>query len=381
MRVLITLLFFIPLIISCSQKENKMAPSSNEDAAVRGVWLTNVASDALYSRENVVEAVALCDELGFNSIFVVTFNKGYTVYQSAIMDSLFGQSIIPDLEGRDPLQEVIEEAHKRNIKVFAWFEFGFSPSMGDSTGGHIIQKFPHWASKDKEGTITEKNDFQWMNAFHPEVQDFIRSLIFEVVQKYDVDGIQGDDRLPALPSNGGYSEFTKNLYAQEHSGNMPPSYEKDYHWVKWRSGKLNLFLKDLVTDLRAMDEDLIISMAPSIYEWSEENYLQDWPTWMNMGLVDLIIPQVYRYNIEAYTYELDKILEQQLGNVPSHAFVPGVLLQVSDYNPDEALLEQFIQSNRERGIDGEVFFYYEGIKKYPELFKKYYLPKKPFPTY
>ena len=38
-------------------------------------------------------------------------------------------------------------------------------------------------------------------------------------------------------------------------------------------------------------------MAPSIYPWSEEEYLQDWPTWMQKGYVDLVCPQVYRYNI------------------------------------------------------------------------------------
>jgi uncharacterized lipoprotein YddW (UPF0748 family) len=219
-----------------------------------------------------------------------------------------------------------------------------------------------------------------MNPFHLEVQDFIRTLIFEVVEKYDVDGIQGDDRLPALPSNGGYSEYTKSLYASEHNGKMPPEYEKDYAWIKWRSDKLNLFLKDLVSDLRQKDPDLIISMAPSIYEWSEENYLQDWPTWINMGLVDLIIPQVYRYNLQAYNYELDKILTQQLGNIPANAFVPGVLLQVNNYNPSDSLLRAFIASNRARGIDGEVFFFYEGIKKFPELFKEMYGGKAPFPS-
>lgn len=374
-------LFGLLLLVFLSGCEQQKTAHNEKIEAVRGVWLTNVASDALYSRENIREAVENCKELGFNTIFMVSWNKGYTIYQSDVMQEHFGTSIIPDLAGRDPLQELIEEAHARDIKVFAWFEFGFAASINDPTGGHILQKYPHWAARDIEGNIAEKNNFQWMNPFHPEVQEFIQSLIIEVVEKYEVDGIQGDDRLPALPSNGGYSEFTKALYASEHSGKNSPEYAKDYQWVKWRSSKLNLFLKKLVEDLRQRDPELIISMAPSIYEWSEENYLQDWPTWLDMGLVDLIIPQVYRYNLKAYENELDKILSQQLGNVPEYAFVPGVLLQVSEYNPTDSLLQSFIDANRARSIHGEVFFFYEGIKKYPDLFKSAYSEPVSFPSF
>lgn len=348
-------------------------------AAVRGVWLTNVASQALYSRANVREAVSLCHELGFNTIFVVTWNRGYTLYPSPTLQALTGDSIHPDFAGRDPLQEVIEEAHLRGMKVFAWFEFGFAASYGDSTGGPLLRARPAWASRDQEGRITEKNGFQWMNAFHPEVQDFVRSLVREVAVGYAVDGIQGDDRLPALPSNGGYDDFTTQLYGAEHSGEAPPAYAQDYAWIKWRSARLNQFLAEMVGELRTLRPDLIISMSPSIYPWSEENYLQDWPTWLRMGLVDLVVPQVYRYDFAPYARELDKILLTQLGDFPRAQFCPGVLLQVDNYNPSDKLLRQMVDYNRAQGLEGEVFFFYEGIKKKKKLFRQLYRDRRPFP--
>ncbi len=339
---------------------------------MRGVWLTSVASDALHSRKNIKEAVTLCHQLGFNTIFVVTWNSGYTLYPSEVLKSITGKSIDPLFEGRDPLQELIEEAKRVNIKVHAWFEFGFSASYKDSTGGSILQAKPEWASRDQSGKITEKNGFQWMNALHPEVQDFIKSLILEVIQNYEIDGIQGDDRLPALPSNGGYDDFSVSLYKKEHAGNEPPQNEKDYDWIKWRSAQLNSFLKELVQEIRNQDPKVIISMAPSIYPWSEENYLQDWPAWLSMNLIDIIIPQVYRYNFDAYQREIDKIIDEQLGNFNRSHFYPGVLLQVDDYNPDPLLLAKTIDYNRSCHIKGEVFFFFEGIKKYKQFFTDRY---------
>ena len=41
------------------------------------------------------------------------------------------------------------------------------------------------------------------------------SLFQEVISKYDIDGVQGDDRLPAMPSIAGYEPSTIALYKQE----------------------------------------------------------------------------------------------------------------------------------------------------------------------
>ncbi|MDV7400669.1 family 10 glycosylhydrolase, partial [Arthrospira platensis SPKY1] len=97
----------------------RMQYAPTPSSPIRGFWLTNVASDVLYSREGIRQAVATAHELGFNTIYVVTWNKGYTVYPSRIMQQRFGQAIIPDLEGRDPLRELIEEAKPKGIRVIA----------------------------------------------------------------------------------------------------------------------------------------------------------------------------------------------------------------------------------------------------------------------
>ena len=60
-------------------------------------------------------------------------------------------------------------------------------------------------------------------------------------------------------------------------------------------------------------------------------------------------------------------------------FYPGVLLKVGDYYPDNEFLKQMIDLNRKNEINGEVFFFYEGIKKYPDFFKEIYKDRVVFP--
>jgi uncharacterized lipoprotein YddW (UPF0748 family) len=375
--------FFLALIIlaGCRPNDSKVSEQQPDqkyvlgyNAPVRGVWLTNVASDALYSKENIEAAVARCHEYGINTIFVVTWNKAMTMYRSQIMKELTGYELDPALDpensGRDPLQEVIDEARKYGIKVIAWFEFGFSSSYKEN-GGILLQHKPHWASLDAQGRLTTKNGFEWMNALDREVQDFILSLVLEVVNNYDVDGIQGDDRLPAMPSEGGYNPEVIEAYKRDNFGAAPPDYHKDFNWIQWRAEKLNEFMKRLYQEVKLADPDCIVSMSPSIFPWSKEEYLQDWPTWVNFGYVDMIVPQVYRRDIEAYSRTLEAQFRYVLPE-KMYQFVPGLLIRVGDEQPSEEFFIQMIETNRSLGFDGEVHFFYEGLQKYADILKDFY---------
>ncbi|MDR4987212.1 MAG: family 10 glycosylhydrolase [Bacteroidales bacterium] len=372
------LLIAIGMILLACQAETTNEESHRfvvgYDEPVRGVWLTNVASDALFSPENVIEAVEKCHRLGINTIFVVTWNKAMTMYRSRIMKEFTGYEIDPELDpdntGRDPLQEVIDEAAKYGIKVIAWFEFGFSSShMQD--GGLIIEKKPHWASLDYEGNLCTKNNFEWMNALDPEVQDFMLSLVLEVVNNYDVDGVQGDDRLPAMPSECGYNPAVIEAYKRDNFGEAPPSYHKDYNWVQWRAEILNNFQKRLYREVKAADPNCIVSMSPSIFPWSKEEYLQDWPTWVNFGYVDMIAPQIYRKDSLFYRRTLEATYNYILPE-KRHLMYPGVLIRVGDWQPSEDLLRFKLEENRRLGMEGEVFFFYEGLDTYTGLLNEFY---------
>jgi uncharacterized lipoprotein YddW (UPF0748 family) len=370
-KTLLPILLTLLALTACSNSKTQEAAEPTPHPT-RGVWLTNVDSDALFSKTGLEAAVEHCARLGFNTIYTVTWNRGYTLYPSAVMEKTFGVRIDPKLGGRDPLQELIDLAHAKNIRVVAWFEFGFASSYKEADGGYLLRQKPHWAARDSAGQIVSKNGFQWMNAFDPEVQDFVLSLVKEVVEKYDVDGIQGDDRLPALPSLAGYDSLTIAAYQTEHDGQRPPMNYKDTAWVDWRANRLNDFMGRMSRELRALDSTLTLSFSPSIYPWSKFEYLQDWPTWVKNGWVDEICPQVYRYDIEAYRSALNAIVNEQVAPEHHHLLAPGILLKVGDYIASDTLLRQMVEHNRSLGLEGEVFFFYEGLKRQEAFFEELY---------
>ena len=366
---------------------------------LRGVWITNVDSDVLFSRESIVEATDYLADRGFNVVFPVVWNKGYTLHPSEVAFEAFGKRQDPYFatRGRDPLQELITEAHRRGMEVIPWFEYGFASVYGDASGGHIIQANPHWAARDAQGRIAtmasisrSASPFYWMNAIHPEVQQFMIDLMMEVAQNYDIDGIQGDDRLPAMSVNAGYSDYTKQLYASEHGGAAPPSQYNSSAFVQWKADKLTNFAGKLFRTLKRQDSTLIMSFSPSIYSFSLTNYLQDWPNWIDSGYVDILHPQAYRYDVASYKQIIRSMFGQQPYSSQGYLYrsarnmvYPGVLIKAGGaFNDDDYILEA-VDFNRQYDLKGEVYFFFEGLDEKnndlaDSLFKyKYQLPAVP----
>ena len=330
---------------------------------IRGVWIANRPhSKVLESRDNIAEAMNFLQSYGFNLIFPVVWNRGYTLYPSQVMSKYQLPVIDPyyEQQQRDPLAEVITEAHKYNIKVIPWLEYGFAASHLLS-GGHLLQNYPHWQAKDIDGAIVRHGGLTWMNAFDPEVQQFMLEIIIEIISKYGVDGIQGCDRLPALPVTAGYDEKTTALYQTEFV-KVPPCNPKNQQWIQWRADLLTDFLARINQEVKAINPQAIISLSPAVYPFCLTNLLQDSKTWVERGLVDIIHPQIYRSSFLGYYQEIKK-LTKTFDRDSLNKFAPGLAFTANGKDITIKDLIRCIKLNRDRHLRGQVFFHYEGLRK------------------
>ncbi|AGY57759.1 glycoside hydrolase family 10 protein [Gloeobacter kilaueensis] len=331
-------------------------------SALRGVWLTNVGSAVLHSRQAIVEAMQLLADAGFNAVFPVVWNKGFTLYPSRVMGEHFGVEIDPLYaeQGRDPLAEVIEEAGRAGIRtVIPWFEYGFA-CAARADGGHILAARPEWRACERGGALLVKNGLAWMNAFDPQVQAFLIDLIVEVAENYPVQGVQGCDRLPGLPVEGGYDPLTLRRYAAA-TGREVPFDPQERRWLQWRADELTAFLERLRMCIKAVRSDLLLSLAPAVYPFSLTHLLQDVKAWSEQELFDLLHPQVYRENFRAYKVEIDKF-GRYLSSAALERTAPGIALKANGTELSREDLLRCVALNRDRKLLGEVFFFYEGLR-------------------
>ncbi|MGK7877232.1 MAG: glycoside hydrolase family 10 protein [Xenococcaceae cyanobacterium] len=381
--LVVTLALFshLPIALSTSSLSSLDTPTSTE---LRGVWLTNVASGVLFAPWGVNRAIARLSQLNFNTLYPVVWNRGHTFYPSDLAKRVTGISQEPLLKvmrgGSDVLAEIVKEGHRRGLSVIPWFEYGFI-APGNSK---LVRRHPDWLTQSRDGTKTSSqnrleqdlpNSSQppqssqskrarqqvWLNPFHPEVQEFIKELILEVVIYYDVDGIQLDDHF-GMPVEMGYDPFTIRLYQQEHQGRRPPDDPFDEEWMRWRANKITDFMAHIFQDVKAVKPKVKVSLSPNSHGFSYKNYLQDWRTWVQRGLVDELVLQLYRDDLSSFQAELSKpVVQFARRQIPvSIGILSGTLMRPVDM----AQIQRQVEMVRDLGFDGVSFFYWESLWSY-----------------
>jgi uncharacterized lipoprotein YddW (UPF0748 family) len=390
---LVISLTFCSLVLPALSKTSSPASVSPNLTELRGVWLTNVSSSVLFAPWRVNRAIQRLSQLNFNTVYPVVWNRGHTFYPSRVAQQVTGKTEDPFLNfmrgGSDVLAEIIEESHRWGLSVLPWFEYGLMvPAHSSFAKQHL-----NWLTQTREGkTILSDNkadaDFLkdapkqpfnllgwllppisnrsfkqqvWLNPFHPAVQRFIKDLILEVVANYDIDGIQLDDHF-GLPVELGYDPYTVKLYQQEHHGQKPPQNPLDSEWMRWRAAKLTNLMAQIVQAAKAVKPSVRISLSPNSYQFSYQNYLQDWKTWVQRGLVDELVLQVYRNDLASFQAEL----VQPAVQLARHKVPVSVGILTGTWNRPVSIerIKKQVQMVRDRGFEGVSFFYWETLWGY-----------------
>ena len=266
----------------------------------KAVWLTNVDSEVMNSRENLAKGLSRLSDLGFNTIYPAVWQRGYTLYPSEIARALTGSAVLPNslFVGRDLLAEVIELAQPLNIRVIPWFEYGLMvPPRSTVALQHpdLLLLDTHGNAQRIKSANNTLDPNAWLNPTHDRVRKFMVDLIADVVGRYPVAGIQLDDHF-SFPVELGYDLFTQQLFKQQNRAN----------WHEWRGLQLTELFSQIVSSVRSIRSDCIISISPNPLGFSKSRYLVDWQQWCNLELVDELVLQVYRDDLGAFKRELNK---------------------------------------------------------------------------
>ena len=354
--------------------------SMAEQVAVRGLFLPSPShTTSFINYENVCSSLDLMAELKFNTLFVCSWaatkaawNSDVLVQETSYTSPEQGNMYASYTGGSgDALKDIIAEAHKRDIKVVLWFEYGFMHKVGGvDFNDPLLAKHPGWIGINNKGEYANYNnsDF-YLNAYDPEVRSFFLSLMREVLTKYpELDGIQGDDRMPAMPINSGYDPVTSAAYL-EANGEEPPANYLSNKWQQFRLRILNDFAGDIWDLVKGIKPTAAVCFSPNAYPWCLNNLMQDWPTWVAEGHADLVSVQCYiPANYENY-------VTQALRYLPASKLNPAMILKNGGNILSEENIRSEIAINRAQGTCGESQFWFDGIKERADVFRELYSNK------
>ena len=265
----------------------------------------------------------------------------------------------------DPLQFAIEESRKRGMELHAWINpyravanTASESNTAQYAANHISRTHPEWLLA--VGTV------KILNPGLPEVRDYVTSVIMDIVDRYDVDGIHFDDYF--------YPSGTINddaAYAADPRGFPATAAGR----ADWRRDNVNLLIAQVGERIRAAKPWVKFGVSPSgIYRSSTDpaigsptssganqhfvHNFADSRTWLRQGWVDYLAPQVYWYIGQAGSdYKL--LVPWWSGN----AFGRHVYVGIADYKMNTAgwldpkqVANQIALNRAQAGIAGQIHF-------------------------
>lgn len=284
--------------IDFNHNNDKEAPIESEndyitlEGKMRGIWLSYIdispmlkGKDEDEFTKNIQEAFDNIRNFGFNTVFVQVRPFSDALYKSKYYPWSFLCSGVEGVDiDFDPLKIMVEEAHKRKMRIEAWLN-PFRVRT-EATGEMISDKNPakNWLNENSDSVI-RYNEGIYYNPGKEEVRELIINGIKEIVENYKVDGIHFDDYF--YPGTESYID--EEAYGEYLLNGGSLSLEQ------WRRENINTLIREVYYTIKSVDTRILFGVSPqgSMNNNYNNQYI-DVEEWVqNQGYIDYICPQIY----------------------------------------------------------------------------------------
>lgn len=348
-------------IQSANTALKSVVPYKNNE--FKGVWVRPVET----TDDQIEASVKRIKAAGIDNVFIETYFHGRTIFPSKTMESYGFVKQNEKFEGIDPLKVWIKYAHKNNIKVHIWFEtFYVGIQRPETNAGNILAVKPSWANKTKRNyninaptpSISEHNGF-FIDPANPEVQDFLLSLITEIIDNYKVDGINLDYiRYPQAVSvsdinSWGYTEFARNEFKTIYGKDPVELTVSDPLWMKWceyRRSKVTYFVSRVGALGREKGTYISAVIFPDRLS-ALNTKQQDWRTWSTRGYVNGFTPLFLTCNARTLNSLITNVINAK---APGTDLFAGLFVTFMGGSEEDLIRE--IHETRKINVNGVILF-------------------------
>ena len=271
-------------------------PASAGDSACRGLFVSLIQNPpTLSSREAMIELVSFAKKARIKILFVQIYRANQAWFPSKVGDPSFYETALKAL-GEDPFAFLIREAHGAGIEVHAWLNM---LSLSTNENSPLLKKYgPDILTRNLEEKklLTDyKIDSQYfLEPGDPRVRNELVAMVEEIVRTYpELDGIQFDYiRYPDSRPRYGYTRINMERFKQ--STGLKKIREGSRAWNDWKRAQVTELLKRLIQKARAIRPRIQVSATGCMsYVRAFHEAFQDWPSWVNGGLVDFVTVMNY----------------------------------------------------------------------------------------
>lgn len=211
-------------IFSCLQLSAQSSNNASPKHEFRATWFATVTNIDWPTASNLTvtqqkaELIAILDKLqagNINAVCLQVRSQGDALYKSSYEPWAVALTGTRGKDpGYDPLEYAIQEAHNRGMELHAWV----NPfRMSTTEGGRLTEAQVNslynglswnWVLTYDNGTFTG----QIIDPGYPAAREYIKNVVMEIVDKYDIDGILMDDYFYPYGGTTDEDDVSKGLH-------------------------------------------------------------------------------------------------------------------------------------------------------------------------
>ena len=230
----------------------------------------------------------------------------------------------------DPLAYLCTQAHAAGIEVHAWiggsggamYRVSLPPPNGifPPAGNATFAAHPEWfiapRANSEEGTPLPVDGYYSLDMGSPDVQEYLVSIVRELVTNYPIDGINWDDEINGAGYTAGFGYPAYNharsglaRYRLNTGATGTPS-NTDLAWSNYRRRFKNELMARVQAEIQSIKTNprqplrhttaaLAYGSPPGNCDFTTSTpylYFCDWAGMLQNGWVDAVIPQTYSKN-------------------------------------------------------------------------------------
>ena len=268
----------------------------------KAIWVTRWA---YRSPDDVRQIIASCASSGFDTVLLQVRGNATVFYPSRLEP--WAEEFYHRSPGFDPLAVACREARRHGIQLHAWVNAVPGWRGTDlPPANQLYNRHPDWFLYDQDGArqALEPDYYVALNPCLPEVREHIARVCAEIAGRYPVAGIHLD-YIRFLEPKKGHSfprdARTLELYrratghrvgARKTDEAMPE--DELRRWNAWKADQVTELVRTIRDRVHTANRNARITAAVMRTPERALSFVhQDWPRWLQLGLVDAVFPMQY----------------------------------------------------------------------------------------
>jgi N-acetylmuramoyl-L-alanine amidase len=274
---------------------------------MRGLWISRfdwIHSDPDSMKYRIIDIMKKTAEMHYNTVFFQVRGQAETLYPSPFEP--WSKLIQGKDPGYDPVKLAVQEARKHGLTFYAYINLltlwnekthPRNPQHLYFKHGPEVDPDSSWICFDASGKPMELNEYYYLNPALPAVKTYLKRVIKQFVENYDVDGLHFD-RIRYPGPQYVFNPYSLRLFHDD-------SLQYQISRSDWAREKLTDLVEDVVAEALLIKPYLVVSAATwGMYRTRDlsgyekfgsgyDNYYQDAIDWLDRGIMDIIVPMIY----------------------------------------------------------------------------------------